>query len=256
MKKPLLLVLLTLFVFVSVSDAKHRRPRPKPSGTVSIPCSATIKKIEDCDAQFPAGCSNEREFDPNLNKRKNIRSSNQPVEDWDFSRVAALDDPVQGFAEGDTREKLADLGEGTKIRIVAFAVDVRRGSKESCNCGLRKVRDTDNHIVLIDPADGSPSLADEKKSLTAEFTPRVRINHHPNLSRRKLRPLILKASHKALKVRVTGLLMFDSFHSLNAPLAKGRKNNWEVHPVLKLEYCPKFKHCEAGSNANWKNLEH
>ena len=255
MKKTLLLVLLTPFVFASTSDAKRPKPLPKPSGTVNIPCSASVKKIEDCDAQFPTGCSNEREFDPHLNERKNVRGNNKPVEDWDFSRVAALDDPVSGFSEGDTRGKLADMGEGKKIRVVAFAVDVRKGSAESCNCGLTTARNADNHIVLIDPNDGSPSLADEKKSLTAEFTPRVRVNGHSSLSRATLRPLILNASHQALKVRVTGLLMFDSFHSLHAPVPKGRKNNWEIHPVLKLEYCPKLKHCEAGSNTNWKDLE-
>src|SRR5690349_12431887 len=104
MKRQLLLVSLALFVFASVGDAKPRKPRTKPSGTVNIPCSASVKKIEDCDAQFPTGCSNEREFDPNLNKQKNLRSSNKPVEDWDFSDLGALDDPVQGFNEGDTRE--------------------------------------------------------------------------------------------------------------------------------------------------------
>jgi len=33
---------------------------------------------------------------------------------------------------------------------VANAIAVRKGSKESCNSGLTKVADTDNHIVLID----------------------------------------------------------------------------------------------------------
>src|SRR5262249_41482307 len=142
-----------------------------------------------------------------------------------------------------------------KIRVVAFAVDVRPGSAESCNCSLTRVRDTDNHIVLIDPNDSSPSLADEKlRSQTSYFTPRVRITH-PDLSRRNIRPLILNQSNQTLKVRVTGLLMFDSFRSFHQPVPKGRKNNWEIHPVLKLEYCPKFKHCEAGSNTNWKDLE-
>ena len=52
---------------------------------------------------------------------------------------------------------------------------------------------------------------------------------------------------------LTGLQMFDSFHSLHAHLT--RHNNWEIHPVFGLEYCPRNKTCTAGSNANWKNLE-
>jgi hypothetical protein len=140
------------------------------------------------------------------------------------------------------------------VRVVAYAVEVRPGSKESCNCGLGRVRDTDNHIVLIDPADRSPSLGDEPKSLTAEFTPRVRLDH-PNLSRVRLRPLILAATRQALLVRVTGLQMFDSYHSLHEPVPKGRVKNWEIHPVFHMEYCPKRKTCAAGSDVNWKNLE-
>jgi hypothetical protein len=112
--------------------------------------------------------------------------------------------------------------------------------------------DKDNHIVLIDPNDGSPSLRDEPKSQTAEFTPRVRLDH-PNLKFAKLNPLIQAASRHALKVRVAGLQMFDSFHFFHAPLP--RHNNWEIHPAFALEYCPRGKHCEAGSDANWVSLE-
>ncbi len=156
--------------------------------------------------------------------------------------------------EGGSREALERLGEGDMIRVVAYAVEVRPGSKESCNCGLARVRDTDNHIVLIDPADRRPSLADEPNSLTAEFTPCVRLSH-PNLSRVRLRPLILAAPRQALLVRVTGLQMFDSFHSLHQPVPKGRDNNWEIHPVFHLEYCPNGRRCKEGSDANWKDLE-
>jgi hypothetical protein len=110
----------------------------------------------------------------------------------------------------------------------------------------------DNHIVLIDPNDTHPSLGDEPKSQTAEFTPRVRLTQ-ANLKWSKLNALIQAASRRALKVRVTGLQMFDSHHFFHASLP--RHNNWEIHPVFKLEYCPKFKHCEAGSDTNWVSLQ-
>jgi len=46
------------------------------------------------------------------------------------------------------------------------------------------VADTDNHIVLVDPTLKSPVLAhDEDDSETAEFTPRVRLDH-PNCQER------------------------------------------------------------------------
>ncbi len=254
MKRTLLVTLLAILVMAVVGDAQRprrpRRPRP-PALTVNIPCPASITQIEDCS---DVGCSNGRAFDPKLNQQKNIRTSNTRPVDKDFSDLAGLDDPVDGFVEGGSREVLRTLGEGEMIRVVAYVVEVRPGSQESCNCGLGRVRDTDNHIVLIDPTDRSPSLADEPKSLTAEFTPRVRLDH-PNLSRVKLRPLILAARRQALLVRVTGLQMFDSYHSLHEPVPKGRDNNWEIHPVFHMEYCPKSKTCTAGSNANWKDLE-
>jgi hypothetical protein len=169
-----------------------------------------------------------------------------------IAEIKALEDPVEGFAKGDTREALTALGEGKLIRVVALALVVRPGSKESCNCGLTGVTNTDNHIVLIDPADDSPSLeTDEDDSVTAEFTPRVR-NRLPNLSRAVLKPLIDDAPDNALRVRVTGVLMFDSEHSLGKHLH--RHNNWEIHPIFMMEYCPTGKTCSDTGTANWKQI--
>jgi hypothetical protein len=139
------------------------------------------------------------------------------------------------------------------IRVVAFALVARVGGKESCNCGLKAAADTDNHIVLVDPSLAHPSLAaDEPDSQTAEFTPRVRLDH-PKLAGARLEALITAQGGKLL-VRVTGFEMFDSEHSLG-PFHLKRHSNWEIHPVMGLEYCPANKTCTKGSDANWKNLE-
>ncbi|HEX3067370.1 MAG TPA: hypothetical protein VHX14_02265 [Thermoanaerobaculia bacterium] len=58
---------------------------------------------------------------------------------------------------------------------------------------------------------------------------------HPNFTRAKINPLINRAPRKALRVRVTGMLTFDSQHFLQDSLL--RVNDWEIHPILKLEYC-------------------
>ncbi len=247
-------LLLVVLVFSTTSDARRRnngsrRTPPPPQGVVSIPCDPSIDKIEECPDR---GCSNGRAFDPNLNRQKNIRTSNKTPLDKDFSELAGLADPGSDFVEGGSRNALTALGEGDMIRVVAFAVRVSRGSQESCNCQLTHMADKDNHIVLIDPTDRSPSLNDEDDSQTAEFTPRVRLDH-PNLKWSILNRLIQAASRRALKVRVTGLQMFDSFHFFHNALP--RQNNWEIHPVFKLEYCPRRKHCEAGSDTNWVDLE-
>jgi len=239
MKRRIFILPLVLFLFASIAAAAAPKKEP--------PCKPSLAK---CPV---TGCGGAK-IDKNLNRRKNIRTlpAGTP-EDMTIDQMKALTDPVNGFARGDTREKLIALGEGKTIRVVALALVVRPGGKESCNCGLTGVANTDNHIVLIDPSDTSPSLeADEPDSETAEFTPRVR-KTHPNLSRAKLKPLIDAAPNNALKVRVTGVLMFDSEHSLGHHLK--RKNNWEIHPVFGLEYCPKNKTCAADSNTNWRNIE-
>lgn len=254
MKRILIVVLLFSFLamstFTSVSDGqsrRRRRPAAAPSGKIAIPCPATLNDITDCP---DTGCG--PSLDPKLNERKNVRSDDQTAETMTITQMKALTDPVPGFHVGDDRAPLTALGEGKKITVMAKVLVVRKGGGESCNCKLLSVADTDNHMVLVAPSLAHPTLAaNEATSVTAEFAPRVRLDH-PNLSRAKLSPLIA-AANGALLVKVTGLLMFDSEHSLGGHLK--RKNNWEIHPVLGMMYCPPHKTCTASSNANWKDLE-
>ena len=123
--------------------------------------------------------------------------------------MKGLPDPVNSVETGD-RNEVTQLGEGQKITVVAWALKVNRGGKEACNCELGGVADMDNHIVLVDPGTKHPTVEkDECRSVTAEFTPRVR-QDHKNFTRTKLNNLI--APTGKLLVRVTGLLMFDSYH--------------------------------------------
>jgi hypothetical protein len=150
------------------------------------------------------------------------------------------------------------LGEGKKIVVVANALIARKGGGESRNCKLLSVADADNHIVLVDrvlkkkPGEtAKQTLARrEADSITAEFSPRVRLDS-TNLTRANLQPLIT-ANSGVQQIRVTGVLMFDSEHSLGGHLK--RHNNWEIHPVLDMDYCPKGKKCTADSDDNWVKL--
>jgi hypothetical protein len=92
----------------------------------------------------------------------------------------------------------------------------------------------------------------ELESETAEFTPRVR-EEHPNFTRKTMQALIKGTDEKALLVRVTGQLLFDSEHLIRNHLV--RVNNWEVHPILKLEYCETGDNCKAKSDAGWKSID-
>ena len=47
--------------------------------------------------------------------------------------------------------------------------------------------------------------------------------------------------------------MFDSehFHQLRL----NRATQWEIHPIMKLEFCPKGLKCKKDSDGNWVDLD-
>src|SRR5262249_17160682 len=157
---------------------------------------------------------------------------------------------------GDSREELSALGEGQKITVLAYLLVAKPElSGESCNCGLQTPAETDNHLVLVtkatvqkfpltdhEEANKGVFHSRELESETAEVTPRVRAGHS-NFTREKIQPLIDATDEDALLVRVTGQLLFDSEHFIKNHLV--RVNNWEIHPILKLEYCTTGDKCKA-----------
>ncbi len=243
MKKLLLIV--SVLLIIAPSGNMSAQPKEKKK----IPCRATL---EDCPNE---GCG--KEFDPNLNLRKNILSDNRASTPRTLAWMKKLDDP-ENFSQGDSREELAELGEGQRVSVVAYLLVAKPElGGESCNCGLQTPEETDNHLVLVskttvDKFPVSPNSATNKKrfhlreleSITAEFTPRVRADH-PNFTREKVQPLIDATTKKALLVRVTGPLLFDSEHFIKNHLV--RVNNWEIHPVLKLEFCTTGDKCKRNS---------
>jgi hypothetical protein len=242
MKRQLLVVLSIILALSSIGAAQPKKTKAKKKAP---PCAADIEHCPD------EGCGGK--FDPLLNKQKNIRTSSGTPEDKDYSYLARLPKIVKDYKIGDKREKLAAEGEGKMIRVVAWALVARKGSSETCNCHLTSPRETDNHIVLVNPKVKAPSLAtNEPTSQTAEFAPRVRLDH-PKFVGADLQKLIASSGGKLL-VRVSGQQMYDSEHALGPHKLK-RKNDWEIHPVFGLEYCPKAKKCTAGSDANWVNIE-
>jgi hypothetical protein len=177
----------------------------------------------------------------------------------------ALANPTH-FVKGGPRTELVSLGEGKNISVVGYLLVAKPElSGESCNCYLKTPQETDNHLVLVTkaivdqfPAGSTPAEnktaihSREPKSQTAEITPRVRVSH-PKWTAENLNPLIDATPAKALLVRISGLLMFDSEHFIEHPLV--RINNWEIHPILGLEFCTTGNNCTAGSNTGWKKLD-
>jgi hypothetical protein len=226
------IILLSILICVSPAHAQHK---PKPT-----PCPG-ITEISDCP---PEGCG--KGGDADLNNAKNIRVADgstatlKTVQWW-----KELKNPWGRDCRN--REKLSELGEGQMITVVAWALAARAEGQETCNCKLAEPKDTDNHIVLVDPKFKSPTLKrNEAHSVTAEFTPRVRLDHL-NFTQATLQSLIdptwkpgQKPEKGKLMVRVTRRLMFDSEHYCG-PFQLKRENDWEIHPIFKMEYCAKEK---------------
>ncbi len=252
MKRSLIAGLLLAIAFPAMVSAQ-----PKGKKALKPPCKPTLA---DCPDE---GCGSQ--FDPNLNRRKNIRSDDQAATTRSLTWMKKLNDP-DNFTEGDSREELTALGEGQKITVAAYLLVAKPElGGESCNCGLHTPEETDNHLVLVSkatvdkfPVSSNPATnkqvfhSREMESETAEFTPRVRLAHL-NFTREKVQPLIDATPQQALLVRVTGLLMFDSEHFIKKHLV--RVNNWEIHPVLQLEICATGDKCKANSDAGWKSVD-
>lgn len=250
----LCLVILALTVPAPAVFSKDPPHRAR-AGKKSAPCP-TLHSIVDCPDE---GCGGRH--DPDLNKQKNIHpADDEQAVPRSIAWMKSLQNPKHFTSKNLSRDELKQIGEGQKITVVAWALAARKGGKETCNCKLSVKADTDNHIVLVDPSIEKPTLTKNEKrdSETAEFTPRVRLDH-PNFTQEKLEALIdpdwspgETPKHGKLLVRVTGILMFDSEHFLTHPLK--RHNNWEIHPVLKIEFCAEGEDCDENSE-NWKDLE-
>ncbi|HBB88667.1 MAG TPA: hypothetical protein DC047_13740 [Blastocatellia bacterium] len=257
--KRFLLVLLAITALLIAADAKTKKK--KTSAPAQPTCAANIQV---CAAE---GCSSDNHHDPKLNRLKNTKSNSQPVTDHSLTWMKGHPNPTH-YTQGGSRTELTALGEGDQVRVVGYLLAVKPElGGESCNCYLRTVPETDNHLVLVTKATVDkfhlPPHANattlktvfgkrEAESVTVEYTPRVRLDH-PNFTNETTQPLINQTAQGALKVRVTGPLMFDSEHFFIHQLR--RVTNWEIHPIFHLEYCPKGKTCTANSDANWQDIE-
>lgn len=246
-------------VVISAQSATQRRPQARTGASQrKAPCAASLA---DCPDQ---GCG--KNFDPKLNQIKNITELGGDPTPRSITWMQKLDDP-DNFAQGDERTELKNLGEESNIVVVAYLIAARKElDGESCNCGLRTEAETDNHLVLVKkstvdqmPLSGTTKAEitatqkqREAQSTTAEFTPRVRLSQ-PSFTYETMQPLIADTPQKALWVRVTGQLMFDSEHFLHNHL--DRVNNWEIHPVMKMEYCTTGANCRISSDEGWKSID-
>jgi hypothetical protein len=147
----------------------------------------------------PEGCSPNNNHDPELNKLKNLKSSEKPVIDrtltWMIRREKKVED--SGYKRGKPRGPLTDLDEGTQARVVGYLLAVKQEHGESCNCYLDIVDDTtDNHLVLVNPkvvTDFPLPAHATKNQLTAVFRS-ANLNPSPPNLRRELEQTAIQTS--------------------------------------------------------------
>jgi hypothetical protein len=275
-----IVVLVGLSLLVTGPTAKTKPKKEGGKSTIKCPLQKKLRK-EGIAACPDTGCGGS--LDPLLNQQKNTTEGDaDTARHVRFAEFAEMPNKVVGYnGIGFPRNKVKDQGEGEMVRVVAWALDSRpqktrgKDSKgrpkkgESCNCGFTGITDpqnTDVHIVLVDDAalelkakagNGKTAAFNtlkkrEAQSQTAEYTPRVRGSRNEAFDGSKLKNLI-GPTGGALKVRVTGLLFYDSEHALG-PFKLTRNSDWEIHPVFRLEYCPKNKACADKGTAYWVDI--
>lgn len=281
MPRPLSIAAIVLLVVLSI--AAQDPPICKDSNATRNCCGVTA--ISGCPVE---GCGG----DPQLNTKKN--RSDMPaasaIESKTFTQLTAFK-RTASWSSGTLRTLLEGWGEGKAVQLVGyiFEADNYTSGAESTNCHLSSNDFNDFHIVLVEDlvlankwktADDAIDAATtpskkkaaekkakpahkraEKRSLTAEITPRLRPD---GWTIAKLRKLVREGSVPAdasdtttnvkrpfAYVRVTGWAMLDTQH-ISKPI--DRRSNWELHPVTKFEICTiTIASCDAGQG--WSPLE-
>jgi hypothetical protein len=214
--------------------------QPKTPPTSS--CPTTTGGIAACPAQ---GCGENGDVELNKAKNRTDIPADATVKHKTLSSMRSLSQPTR-WDTGQDRTSIRTAGkEGTPVEVTGFMLKVKRGSAESCNCELTHSVDNDIHLVLV----GDPESDGEETSVTAEITPRIRGNGHPDWIVKNVNDL------EGEFVKVTGWLMLDTKHikqthrlpNERTNKALVRATNWEVHPVTKLEVCQKsVSACRSG----------
>lgn len=252
----MLLRICLILVVCLIGQTAFRAQAPVCADSNSQRNCCGVTRVEDCPEQ---GCGG----DPELNRRKNRTSkpAAADVESKTLLEIANFTSPAS-WSSGTSRTLLETWGEGRAVQVTAYLIKAENytDGSETTNCNLRTNDFNDFHLVLVqnptaakravarmetNPTAGKKAFKRaEKKSLTAEITPRLRPD---GWTIAKLRQLARDFAY----VRVTGWAMLDTQH-ISRPIH--RLSNWEIHPVTKFEVCTTtVTACDTGTG--WTILE-
>ena len=227
---------------ISTSVNLEAATRPAKHRTLKHSAKACRTSLDQCPDQ---GCGG---GDAKLNVKKNRTDAPAgAIESWTFEEIMHVEDErPTSWQTGQDRTVVEELGEDTPIALVGYMIGAHPGSPETCNCKLSGEDNNDYHINLVEhKGDRSSS------SVVVEMTPRVRLKH-ANWKLDKLTGRLDNSNPPV--VRVTGYLLFDSEHVSRS--GGERETIWEVHPVIKLEFCTSGDDpatCE--SSGTWQSLD-
>ena len=277
-------LLIAALVFSALSiAAQDNSPQCKDGNETRNCCGVTV--LSACPVQ---GCGG----DPELNTKKNRTDvpADPAVEAKTFTQLTAFKRPKK-WTSGTARTLLETWGEGKPVQITGYIFEAENytSGAESTNCFLSSNDFNDFHIVIVEDlilankakaAEDAVDLATtaakkraaekkaraahkraEKRSLTAEITPRLRPD---GWTIAKLRKLVREGGvptddtdtgtnikRPFAYIRVTGWAMLDTQH-ISKPI--DRRSNWEIHPATKFEVCTTtVASCQTGQG--WKGLE-
>ena len=136
---------------------------------------------------------------------------------------------------GDDKTRWSDtLG----ASIVAYVIEVKKGSQETVNCGDTDSAYIDTHIDVVQ----HPTDTAKRTHLIVEVTPRWRefVSHQGT----DWTTRTLKQTLEGHWVRFTGWLFWDfehvdaSEHTNAGAAGNWRATAWEIHPVTQIKICP------------------
>ncbi len=136
---------------------------------------------------------------------------------------------------GDDRTRWSDTRGAS---IVAYVIEVKKGSQETVNCGDTDSAYIDTHIDVVQ----HPTDSAKRTHLIVEVTPRWRefVSHQGT----DWTTRTVKQTLEGHWVRFTGWLFWDFEHAHNAEntnpgvSSNWRATAWEVHPVTQIKICP------------------
>jgi hypothetical protein len=229
--------LAVVMTVMDIASLSAQAPRFSHPDQTCRPCAADLEHCPNI------GCGG---GDTLLNQKKNFLTIPSSYKVTTFDDFRHLQEESPGtWMEGQPRDEVEQLGEGTPVMLTGYLYGAHSGSPETCNCKLCGEENNDYHLNIIEH-DGDAQTA----SIVVEMTPKFRktkldwtlatIDGLPAAPGRQ-RPL----------VRVSGYLLFDSEHVSRS--GGERATIWEIHPVTKMELCPTGT-CQPNTDDGWREI--